>query len=274
MRRRWWCWGVAGVLACTAPDAAQPTPLAPVAPFRILAAGSLAGAFNALIAQFNPPASAAAVPVYGPSGVLRERIENGEAADLFASADMSQPRRLVADGHGTPVVMFARNRICALAPATLGLTPDTVLDRLLDPALRLATSTPGADPSGDYAWAVFDRAERIHPGAKAILEGKAQKLMGGPAMAPLVPGQGPVEGIFLSGRADVLLAYCSGVDQLNRTSPGITALALPTELSVGPAYGMTVLSANPEAARFALFVVSEPGQKVLAQFGLVPVGLP
>jgi hypothetical protein len=31
--------------------------------------------------------------------------------------------------------------------------------RLLDPPVRVATSTPGADPSGDYAWQLFDKPD-------------------------------------------------------------------------------------------------------------------
>ena len=203
--------------------------------------------------------------------MLRERLERGEAADLFASADMGQPRRLAAAGRGTPVVLFGRNRMCALGRAGLGLTPANLLDRLLDPAVKLATSTPLADPGGDYAWAVFARADQVRPGAKAVLEGKAQQLVGGPSMAPLVPGQGPSEGVFLSGRADVMLGYCSGAEGLRRTIPDLAAVPLPPELEVGPEYGLTVLSANPDAARFALFVLSEQGQAILARHGLVPV---
>jgi ABC-type molybdate transport system substrate-binding protein len=37
---------------------------------------------------------------------------------------------------------------------------------------------------------------------------------------------------------------------------------------------MVLLSDNPVAARFALFVMSEQGQRVLAQFGFAPVALP
>jgi ABC-type molybdate transport system substrate-binding protein len=35
-----------------------------------------------------------AAPIFGPSGVPRERIEHGDHIDVFASADMDQPRRL------------------------------------------------------------------------------------------------------------------------------------------------------------------------------------
>lgn len=243
-------------------------------PLRVYAAGSLTGAFNALLDAFGTPPGKAAQPTYGPSGVLRERLERGEPTDLFASADMGQPQRLADAGRGTPVVLFARNRMCALGRGALGLTQANLLDRLLDPAIKLATSTPGADPAGDYAWAVFARAERVHPGARATLEGKAQQLVAGPGTAPLVPGQGASEGVFLSGRADVMLGYCSGTDTVRRAVPDLVGVPLPPELEVGPEYGLTVLSGNPTAARFALFVMSEPGQAILARHGLVPVALP
>ena len=35
---------------------------------------------------------------------------------------------------------------------------------LLDPQWKLGTSTPKADPSGDYAWEVFRRAEKRYAG--------------------------------------------------------------------------------------------------------------
>ena len=36
---------------------------------------------------------------------------------------------------------------------------ENLLARLLDPELRIGTSTPKADPSGDYAWALFAKSE-------------------------------------------------------------------------------------------------------------------
>jgi ABC-type molybdate transport system substrate-binding protein len=104
-------------------------------PLRIYAAGSLTAAFTDLLRTFPT-----AAPVFGPSGVLRERIMHGEPADIFASADMDQPRALAQERPGHPVVMFARNRLCALARSKVGLTQDNMLDKLLDPAVRLATT--------------------------------------------------------------------------------------------------------------------------------------
>lgn len=243
-------------------------------PLRVFAAGSLSGAFNALLQTFGAESAAIAQPVYGPSGLLRARIEHGEKADLFASADLGQPQRLAAEGKGGPVILFTRNRMCLLARPALGITPANMLDRLLDPHVRLATSTPGADPGGDYAWAVFARADAVHPGAKAMLENKALKLVGGPGTKPLVQGHGAVAGVFLAGRADAMLGYCSSAAAAQREAPDLVSLPVPPALDVAPTYGMILLSDNPVAARFALFVMSEQGQRVLAQFGFAPVALP
>jgi molybdate transport system substrate-binding protein len=243
-------------------------------PLRVYAAGSLTGAFTDIVKAFPAAEGDVAAPVFGPSGVLRQRIEHGDRADVFASADLEQPRTLARSRNGSFVVMFTRNRLCALGRASLGLTPENLLDRLLDPSVRLATSTPGADPGGDYAWAVFARAEAVHPGAKTVLQQKAMKLVGGPDSTPLVPGRGAVQGVFLADRADVMLGYCSGAGPIVREIQGLVSVPLPPALTVGPAYGLIVLSDQPLAARFALFVLSEQGQAILRQHGFDPIGLP
>jgi molybdate transport system substrate-binding protein len=255
------------LLLALAPHAGRADPL------HIYAAGSLTGAFTDMVKALPSPEEVAP-PVFGPSGVLREKIQHGDAVDVFASADMDQPRTLSRERGGLPVIMFTRNRLCALGRTALGLMPDNLLDQLLDPTVRLATSTPGADPGGDYAWAVFARAEKVHPGAQAILQAKAQKLVGGPNTPVLVPGHGAVEGIFLADRADVMLGYCSSGLPVMRAIPGLSNVPLPVSLTVGPAYGLIVLSDQPLAARFALFVLSEQGQTILRQYGFDPIGLP
>ena len=78
--------GGALLLACGTTSLAQ-TP--GTQPLRIYAAGSLAASFNALLTAFGASPGAGSSPTYGPAGTLRERLEHGEAADLFASADMT-----------------------------------------------------------------------------------------------------------------------------------------------------------------------------------------
>jgi molybdate transport system substrate-binding protein len=240
----------------------------------VMGAGSLSDAFTDLLRRFPAGADTIAAPEFGPSGLMREKIETGLDVDLFASADMEQARRLAVGHPERSVIHFTRNRVCAVARMAVGLTTTNMLDRLLDPAVRLATSTPGADPGGDYAWAVFARAESVRAGARAALEAKAQQLYGGGAKTPpLVPGKGAVEGIFMSDRADVALAYCSGAPAVVREVPGVAVVPLPQELSVGPAYGMVLLNTKALTLRFASFIMSEGGQAVMKAHGFDPVAL-
>ena len=240
----------------------------------LFAAGSLTDAMTAMLAASGIPAARVAPPVFGPSGTLRERIEKGAPADILASADMQQPRRLADERGHRPVVVFTRNRMCLLAREALGVSLANMLDRMLDPKLRLVTSTPHADPGGDYAWAVFARAAALHPGAKAALEAKALTLVGGPTSKPLVAGHGQVAGVFLADKGDLMLGYCSSAAAVLRDVPGLASVPLPPELTVGPADGMVVLTDHSLAARFAIFVMSEQGQAILARNGFVPVAVP
>jgi ABC-type molybdate transport system substrate-binding protein len=143
---------------------------------RLYAAGSLRPAFTDIIAAFRKAQAIKVEPTFGGSGLLREELASGEQGDLFASADMGQPLALQAAGKAKPVVLFARNRLCALVRPNLDVTSESLLSTILDPAVRLGTSTPKADPSGDYAWEVFRRADAVQPGSRERLEAKAIKL--------------------------------------------------------------------------------------------------
>ena len=49
---------------------------------------------------------------------------------------------------------------------------------------------------------------------------------------------------------------------------------MPEALAVAAEYGLVVLSDRPEAARFALFILSPGGQSILARHGFDALGLP
>jgi len=45
----------------------------------------------------------------------------------------------------------------------------------------------------------------------------------------------------------------------------------PDTLEVGPVYGLDIRTDRPEAARLALFMLSERGQAILQKAGLLPL---
>jgi molybdate transport system substrate-binding protein len=245
--------------------AAQPEPV------QVFAAGSLRAVVTELAAEAGPALGLEVQPSFGGSGAMRERIEKGEPADLLMSADLGSPRELEMQGRTTvPTIAFARNRMCIVSRRSAGLTAANLIDRLLADGVRLKTSTPIADPSGDYAWSIFDKIEAAHPGAKAILERKAQGSMSLVAK-PATPAQSAAAALFASNAIDMSITYCGGTAALEKELPELTSLLIPPELDPHPIYGVAVLSTKPQALRLALFLLSEKGQAIIAKAGLVPL---
>ena len=239
---------------------------------RVLAAGSLREVVGEVAARYKQATGTEIAADFGPSGVLRERIERGEPVDLFASADMGHPLKLLADGRAVRVDMFTRNALCGFAVPKVGLTSANFLNRLVDPAVKLGTSTPKTDPAGDYTWLMFGRAETIRPGAYAALDGKAQRIVGGPG--PAAAGNPAAEALS-AGAIDVMIGYCSGRARMLAAIADLQIVSVPAEIAASPEYGLAVLKgADPRAADLALYMLSPEGQQVFAKFGFAPVGLP
>lgn len=241
----------------------------------VFAAGSLRAPFTQAARAFEAASPGLRVEVvFGASGLLRERIADGERADLFASANLAHPQAL-GDAHGYgPTRVFARNALCALVRPGLAVTPETLVQAMLDPAVRLGTSTPGADPSGDYAFAFFEHLERCGaapPGAAAALAAKALCLTGAPGV-PKPPGSGNVYGrLVASGAADVFLTYRTNAGIATAEQPGLQRVEIGPHLNVGAAYGLTVRRAAPPAAqRLADALCGGAGQAALRDAGFLP----
>ena len=238
-------------------------------------AGSLRGAMVEIAGAFQKEHGTAVTQRFGASGLLREAITRGEKAELFTSANMGHPLSLAKAGMAGPVVMFARNEMCAFVKPGLEVTQASLLERMLDPAIRLATSTPVADPSGDYAFKVFARAESLKPSAKAALGAKALQLVGGPVSPPTPADRNGYGHLISEGKADIFIAYCTNTQPIAREQPGIRALPLPEALAVGADYGMSVLqNASPMAGRLAMFILSGEGQAILKKHGFTAPTLP
>ncbi|RKE68101.1 molybdenum ABC transporter molybdate-binding protein [Pseudorhodoplanes sinuspersici] len=236
------------------------------------AAGSLRGALTEVSTAFEKSSGVTVQPKYGPSGLLRDAIAKGEKADVFASANMEHPTSLSKAGKSGPVQLFARNRLCALVKPGLAVTPATLLERMLDPAIKLGTSTPKADPSGDYAFEVFRKADGLKAGANDVLSKKALQLTGGPN-SPAPPKDRSVYGALVAaGEADIFLTYCTNALVAQRENPGQQIVALPDSLAVGADYGLTVVKGvSADAERFAAFILSQEGQDILVKHGFAGV---
>jgi molybdate transport system substrate-binding protein len=240
---------------------------------RLFAAGSLKAVISEAARAFEAKAPGVKVELeFGPSGLLRERIEKGEAAHVFASADVGHPAKLAEAGRAASrAAVFARTRLCALAGEGLDVTSATLLATLLDAAVRVGISTPKADPSGDYAFALFAKADALKVGARAALEAKALQLTGGPTCEKAPPGRNPYAWVMAGGKADIFLTYCTNAVLAQKEEASLRIVQVPPELAVGADYGLIVLKDAPPAAHaLARFILGEAGQAVLARHGFGP----
>lgn len=242
---------------------------------QLYAAGSLRSALTDVGRAFKAATGTAVEVKFGPSGLLKDEIAGGAKAEVFASANMEHPQALATAKRSGPVVLFARNELCALVSPKLAVTSETLLDAMLDPNVKLGTSTPRSDPSGDYTFEMFRKAEALKPGAQATLEKKALQLMGGASSATPPPGRLVYSWHIEEGRADMFLAYCTATREAQKQSPDLKVVALPHALAVGADYGLTVIQgASPAAYRFAMFILSVEGQRILAGYGFGAPNLP
>lgn len=205
---------------------------------------------------------------FGPSGLLKDAIAGGSDADLFASANMEYPRALQRLNRSGPVFGFARNHLCALVMPGLAVDGAKLVERMLDPAVKLGTSTPNSDLSGDYAFAVFRKLDALNPGARATLGKEALKRTGNSDSA--VPPAGRVaDGWHIAeGRADIFLVYRTAAAEAQQQYPDQQILEPRQSIAVGAEYGLTVIAGASSAARqFADFILSSAGQGVLVGHG-------
>lgn len=237
-------------------------------PVRVFAAGSLRGAMTAIAKDYETKTGQKIALTFGASGLLREQIEKGAAAQVFASADTDHPQRLAKQGGWQAPTIFVRNTLCALTGADINASPATLLDTLLQSTLRLGTSTPKSDPSGDYTWEMFHKADAVKPGAYAALDAKARKLVG--QVDSRKPPQGRLAYAWIMDEAqvDVFLTYCTNAVAAQKEVPRLKVVQLPPELKVGAAYGLTLRSDAPQSAiAFAQSLLEPPAQVVFQRFG-------
>lgn len=244
---------------------------------KLYGAGSLRDSLTEVAESFNEKYGVPVETRFGPSGLTREFIEQefsktGKSADVFASADIDNPQLLFEEGLSEPVVNFTSNRMVAVVRSGLGITSDNLLDFLLKPDIKLGTSTPVADPSGNYAWQIFDKANQIIPGSSRILKDKGLQLVGGNPNAPIVPNGKNNLVYFLeeTKQADIFLAYYTSgkTAQITEGGDNLQIIELPDYLATKANYGVTILkNADPAGEKLTKYILSQEGQEILAKYG-------
>ena len=245
--------------------------MAQQSPVPVFAAGSLRGPLTEAAKAFEASAGGAPVALtFGASGLLLDRIKTGADAQVFASANMAHPQALSAAGSFGPTQVFTRNALCALVRPGLAVDSTNLVATLLRPDVKLGTSTPKADPSGDYAFEMFQRVDNAGApaGSGAALAAKALQLTGGPTSPP-PPADRNVYGVLVaSGQADVFITYCTNAVVARREQPQLQVVDIAPAINVAADYGLAVRKdASPAAQAFAAYLLSPAGQAILRKAG-------
>ena len=139
----------------------------------VAAAADLQPVLPALADRFTRETGQPVRLTFGSSGTFFSQIQNGAPFDVFLSADMEYPLRLVSGGVGMSgsLLEYARGRLVVWARREVGLDLQQGLAVLADPRVRrVAIANPAHAPYGRAAVAALQQArlyDTLH--AKLVL---------------------------------------------------------------------------------------------------------
>jgi molybdate transport system substrate-binding protein len=254
----------------TPPAAASGTPSdAPsngpgIVELQVYAAASLKNVLAELAAAYTAsnPGTTFAMST-DSSAALATKIEEGAPADVFLSADLASPQRLVDAGLAPDgVTIFAGNELALIVPAanTAGVFAPGDLAR---DGVKVIAAADGV-PIAGYTREMLENLARLDTYPEdfvALVE------------ANVVSREDNVGGIVTKvslGEGDAGIVYLTDA----KAAEGVRAISIPAEYNVSASYGAVALGDAPDAAAAGAFVTwlsSAEAQDILAAHGFKPV---
>ncbi|MDR0807419.1 MAG: substrate-binding domain-containing protein [Enterobacteriaceae bacterium] len=237
---------------------------------RVFAAGSLRRAFTPLLAAFSRQMNIEIAVDFAPAGILRQRIEQGESVDLFASANSLHPQMLQQQGLAHEIRLFAHNRLCLTVRDLPEWADKSWLDWLRCHDFIVGTSTPECDPGGDYAWQLFDNITSHcsdYPDLGNELKQRAKPLVGGINSLVIPAGEQAAAWLIANRFADMFIGYASYTIYTEQQNNGLRVLTIPEPYNVRADYMLATFSQN--GALLADYICSLEGRSYLQQNGFI-----
>lgn len=249
-----------------------PVARAQQAPLRIAAAADLQPVLPPILEQFSKSTGIPAEATYQASAALTAQIQNGAPFDLFLSADLSYPKRLIDAGVADAAGLVGANGVSdssnpiTYAKGTLVLWtrkdsrwPNPTLATLSDPALkRLAIANPDRAPYGRAAIAALTSLK--------LLDALKPKLATAENISQAAQ-------FAETGNADAGLISLTSAKTQHLQSIG-SYFVLPKDLYSPIEQGAVIVTNSRQrqnAHKFLEYLLSPAVQKQLAEKGLTPV---
>ena len=277
---------VIGLLAaaCTSPAAPPPTAAAPTAApaattapaqpataeqkVTVFAAASLTDAFNEIGDKFKQQNPGTTFDFnYAGSQQLRTQLEQGAAADVFASANTTEMNNAIKSDlvvSGTQKT-FVRNRLAVIVPKD---NPGGVneLKDLAKPGLKVVLAAPSV-PVGGYALTALNK-----------MNADFGATFSQTVLSNVVSQEDNVKQVVAKiqlGEADAGIVYSSDVTP--DAAAKVIKIDIPDKYNVLATYPIAVLKAAPQAdlaKKFMDYVLSPDGQAVLTKWGFISKDAP
>jgi molybdate transport system substrate-binding protein len=226
----------------------------------VFAATSLKDAFTRLSADFKRAHAGVEVTFnFAGTQELRTQVEQGAAADVFASADLKHMAELVKAGRVSAPVTFARNEPVIVVAKDSATQIGGIAD--LKTASQLVMGLPDV-PIGRYTLQILDNAAKTL-GADFRTRVEANVVSREPNVRQVLAK-------VSLGEAQAGIVYRTDA---NAAKDQVVVVTIPPEMNVIAEYPIAVMAdaAHPTLARdWVALVVSPEGQAVLSAAGLLP----
>lgn len=264
----------------------------------VFGAGTLDTPFTAELAAFKQQNPGVTIhSQFGASAdMIRDITQLGQPDDVVGSADYSLIPQLMSDPsapHAAWYLGFVSNQITfAYTSHSKGasqLTSSNWYKVLAEPGVRIGRSNPAADPSGYQILQMLQLAQSYYhdPGlSAAVLKNSPDSSVAETEtslLAALQSGQIDYLAIYRSDALEQHLKYIALPAQINLSDPSMAAAYAKVTIHAGSLgaltakpiiYGLTIPSNAPDAAlaqKFIAFVLSPPGQAIMASNGFVVI---
>ncbi|XXT21741.1 molybdate ABC transporter substrate-binding protein [Sorangium sp. So ce429] len=225
----------------------------------VFAAASLRDVFTALGEDFERAHAGVEVTFnFAGTQELRTQLEQGAAADVFASADQRHMAELVKSGRAVSPAVFARNEPVIVVARESAGTIRGLAD--LPAAARIVIGAPEV-PIGRYTLEILDRASgSLGADFRARVEARvvSRELNVRQVLAKVRLGEAQAGVVY---RTDARAAQ-----------EGVSVVAIPPDINVIAEYPIAVVAgaAHPGLARaWVDLVLSEAGQGALQRVGFL-----
>jgi len=253
------------VTACGSTTAANPAPAAAPVTLNVFAAASLTEAFTEIGMKFQSAHPDLTVKFnFAGSPTLVQQITGGAAADIFASADLANMKKVSDAGLVGDSQVFVKNKLVVIIPATNPGNISTLKD-LAKKGVKIDIEAP-AVPAGKYSLQALDNM------AKSPDYGSGYEAAVKANFVSQVDNVKAVVQKVQVGEADAGFVYRTDVTA--SVSDKVKVIDIPDTFNVIAEYPIAVIKNSAhatDAQAFVQYVLSADGQAILTKFNFISV---